>query len=261
LPLSPAFGRGLYRGDFQALPTLVYQVQGDDIRNVKSRFSRGDAVRSAQGGSVTLVNDRGYVEVCNGSRLDIVRATEGRVGYRAAFADVNNQLVSRGSVIFFVAKKKQSERFAVRTPDYTLEVVGTCFTLRPDVGGHVALSVKEGAVRTVFSEGDFRTIYAGQNLAYDLNANRYIIRTDGTIVDRKDVDIVPDIKKLRTYHRLCATTLAPGAEVTLDGRYIGTTPLAILQPAGAHTIRAEKPGYATLDTTVSIDSLAEESTL
>jgi hypothetical protein len=44
----------------------------------------------------------------------------------------------------------------------------------------------------------------------------------------------------------CAfSTTPPGAEITLDGKYVGNTPSDITIPTGAHTVLYTLPGYAT----------------
>ena len=86
--------------------------------------------------------------------MEIVKATEKNVEYKAKFADVNNQLIGRGCATFFVNHQKKGERYIVSTIDYHIEVTGTYFKLYPDIGGHVSTSVCEGSVRIVFANGD-----------------------------------------------------------------------------------------------------------
>jgi PEGA domain len=52
------------------------------------------------------------------------------------------------------------------------------------------------------------------------------------------------------------TTTPPGAEITLDGKYVGSTPSAISVGAGAHTVVFSMPGFApwTRELTVAAGS-------
>ena len=45
-----------------------------------------------------------------------------------------------------------------------------------------------------------------------------------------------------------------GAEITVDGKYMGSTPSALRLSAGDHSIKLEKPGFKTWETTLTVSS-------
>ncbi len=243
-------GRIVYQEYYRPLPCKLYQVQGPNIDVIKSMASPSGLVRSEAGGSMTIVNKKGYIELQNGSQLEIVKATEKKVHYKAHFANIENQIIGQGSITFFVNKQKKNETVSVSTDEYGIEVVGTYFKLQPDVKGHVSLSVKEGQVKVTFSNGDVRILKGGQNMGYDLNYNAYYSSNDGTAVSRQDIDQLPDMNDLGTFQQLCVTTNVPNAGVRIDGRYVGLSPIIILQPLGVHGISIEKKGFMPHDTSV-----------
>jgi hypothetical protein len=52
------------------------------------------------------------------------------------------------------------------------------------------------------------------------------------------------------------TTTPPGADITLDGKYVGSTPSAISVGSGTHTVVFSMPGFApwTRELTVAAGS-------
>jgi hypothetical protein len=241
-----------YQNNYRSITCKLYQVQGPSIDVIKSMMPVQGALNSEAGGSMTMINKYGYVELQNGSRLDIIKASEKKVHYKAGFAGADKQLVGQGSITFFVNKQKNSEKFIVSTDDYRIEVVGTYFKLQPDVKGHVAISVKEGQVKVVFTNGDVKILNAGQNLGYDINYESYYSTSDGTIVPRQEIEQFPDIHDLGDYQQVYITTSVPNAGVRIDGRYVGLSPIIILQPQGYHAISVEKDGYVARDTSIML---------
>jgi TolA-binding protein len=199
---------------------------------------------------MTMINKFGYVELQNGSCLEILKASEKKAHYKAEFTGTDKQLVGQGSIVFFVNKQKNSEKFMVSTGDYCIEVVGTYFKLQPDVNGHVAISVKEGRVKVTFANGDVKILNAGQNMGYDMSNNRYYSTNDGTIVPRQEIEQLPDIHELGDYRQVYIATSVPNASVRIDGKYVGMSPILILQSQGYHAISVEKNGYSSRDTTL-----------
>ena len=200
-----------YQNNYRPIACKLYQVQGPSIDVIKSMMPVQESLNSEAGGSMTMINKYGYVELQNGSRLEIINASEKKVHYKAGFADADKQLVGRGSITFFVNKQKKNEKFIVSTGDYRIEVVGTYFKLQPDLKGHVAISVKEGQVKVTFSNGDVKILKAGQNMGYDMNYNSYYSTSDGTIVPRQEIEQFPDIHDLGDYQQVYITTSVPNA--------------------------------------------------
>jgi TolA-binding protein len=241
------------------IDTLVYQAQGATANEIASAFpqgrpdlhGRGD-IQSRDDGAMTLVNQRGFVEMRNGSRLQIEEADQKKIRYRVAFNGHGH--VPRGNVTFFVSKRKAGERYQVATPDYRIDVVGTYFRVRPDVGGRVTTSVLEGQVK-IHSEayGDFE-VGAGQSLVYDETTGRYRVKDGGTSVRREDIETVPGVDELSHYGVVTVTSDQPGAEVRVDNRFKGATPLVVLLPPGRHALQLSKDGRSALDTAVTVSS-------
>jgi TolA-binding protein len=241
-----------YQSNFRPIASTLYQIQGPNIDLIKSTMPLKGLVSSEIGGSMTMINKYGYVELQNGSGLEILKASERKMHYKASFAGADKQLVGQGGITFFVNKQKKNEKFLVSTADYRIEVRGTYFKLQPDVKGHVAISVKEGQVKVVFQNGDIKILDAGQSLGYDLNYDSYYSTSGGPVVARQEIETFPNIQDLSEYQRIYITTSVPGADIRIDGRYVGMSPIFILQPQGYHAVSVEKHGYAVRDTSVML---------
>lgn len=243
-----------------SLETLVYQAQGAAMGGMDSAIAAGrpavktrSDIRSKDDGAMILVNKRGFVEMRNGSNLRIERAERGKLGYRVGFA--GNGRANRGNVTFYVNKRKGREKYDVTTADYSIEVVGTYFRVQPDPGGRVSTSVLEGKVK-IHSEiyGEFE-VGAGQTLIYDATLGRYRVQDGGASVRREDIDTVPGVDELARYGVLTvapATAGEAGAEVRIDGKYKGATPMVVLLPPGRHSIRLSMDGRAAADTSILV---------
>jgi tetratricopeptide (TPR) repeat protein len=249
--LSLFGGYRAYRDNFQLIPIALYQVQGARQDLFNSPLPPKGLIQSEKGGGLTFVSKKGYVELQNGSQVEIKSASEKKVEYRAAFADVDNQLIGQGSATFFVNHQKKGQRYIVSTRDYRVEVTGTYFRLQPDIGEHVSVAVREGSLNIVFNNGEIKRLKAGQILAYDLNSNSYATSSDGMVIARQDIEQLPDIKDLNFYRQLSIST-TPSAGIRIDGRFAGMSPLIIMQPKGVHSISIERSGYQTVDTSVTM---------
>jgi TolA-binding protein len=245
-----------------ALETYVYQAQGSTVGDLSSAFPQGRPaihgttdIQSKDDGAMILVNQRGFVEMRNGSSLRIEKADRKQVGYRVGFA--GHGRTARGNVTFFVNKRKGAEKYLVATPDYRIEVLGTYFRIHPDLGGRISTSVLEGKVK-IHSDGygDFE-VAAGQSLVYDAVMERYRVQDGGASVRREDIETVPAAEELGRYGVLTVTSGPysgaaddPGAEVRIDGKYKGATPLVVLLPPGRHEVRLSLEGRSDVDTAV-----------
>ncbi len=266
-----------------ALDTLVYQAQGATVGDLASAFPssaypqgrpaiHGNAdIQSQDDGAMILVNQRGFVEMRNGSSLRIEKANRKQVGYRVGFA--GHGRTARGNVTFFVNKRKGNEKYQVATPDYRIDVVGTYFRVHPDLGGRVSTSVLEGKVKIHSdSYGDFE-VGAGQSLSYDAAMDKYRVQDGGASVRREDIETVPNVDDLRAYGVLTVTSgnasmgtsgAASGgdgvgaeihaADVRIDGKYKGATPMVVLLSPGRHEIQLSQEGRTTVDTSVQMDN-------
>ncbi len=248
-----------YHSRFQPIETLVYQAQGESVKalDVSLGFGRlsflgKSLVQAQENGSLILVNKRGFIEMHNGSGLEIQEANKGKIQYRVSFS--GHQSDRKGNLTFFVNHRLAKEKYEVSTPDYRIDVVGTYFRVDPDLGGHVSTSVLEGKVK-IHSDayGDF-DVEAGQSLAYDETTKRYQIVNGGKSVPREDIETVPSFDDLRDYGVITVTSDVVEAEVRIDGKYRGVTPLVVLLPPGHHPIQLSKEGHAVLDTALSVQN-------
>ncbi|HLP42979.1 MAG TPA: PEGA domain-containing protein [Fibrobacteria bacterium] len=262
LVLVLAIGLGAFRfwqEALQPMDTLVYQAQGASVGDLDSALGPGrlalqpgrfDDVRTREDGALTMVNQRGYVDLRNGSRVKIERADRRAVHYRVAFTGQGRE--ARGNATFFVRKSRKKQTFTVSTPDYRIEVLGTYFRVDPDVSGKASTAVLEGKVR-IRSEahGDF-TLEAGQVLSFDPAIGRYRVHDGGRSVPREAIETVPGPEELGNFGILSVGSEAPQAEVRIDGHYRGLTPLVLLIPPGPHSLHLEKQGYVAQDTMISL---------
>ncbi len=251
-------GFSAYQGGGANLETLVYQAQGASVEDLQSTIKQGrialsgrSDIHSKDDGAMTFVNKRGFVEMRNGSRLQIEEASQKHVSYRVGFAGHGQG--ARGNVTFFVNKRKGNEKYQVTTPDYRIDVVGTFFRVHPDLSGHVSTSVLEGMVKVHSSDyGDFE-VKAGQSLAYDPASARYRVLDGGSSIPREDIETLPSVDELDQYGVVTITSDIPGAEVRIDEHYKGSTPLVLLLPSGHHSVQLAKEGHPELDTMVNLE--------
>lgn len=249
----------VYQDMFRPIDTLIYQAQGSsagDLDSVALAAGRlpvipgHAAVQAKEDGSVVMVNRRGFVDMRNGSRLELSEANKRKLHYKVAFANAGKS--AAGNVTFFVNRSKTGEKFTVSTPDYRIEVLGTYFRMDPDLDGRVTTAVLEGSVRIrTKANGDF-LVEAGQSLAYDPASGRYRVLDGGRSVPRDEIETMPGVEELMDFGVLSLTSDAPQAEVRIDGRYRGITPLVVLLPPGPHSLHLTRDGYSAYDSLVSI---------
>jgi hypothetical protein len=260
MALTMALALGAYRiyqNRFQPIETLVYQAQGDSVQGLDSSLQFGRTaflgqtkIQAKENGSLILVNKRGFIEMHNGSGLEVEKAKKGNVRYRVAFSGRKSD--SKGNLTFFVNHRQAQEKFEVATPDYRIDVVGTFFRVDPDLGGHVSTTVLEGKVKIHSNEfGDF-DVEAGQSLVYDETNRHYSVLSGGRSIRREDIETVPNIDDLKSYGVVTVTSNVMDAEVRIDGKYRGVTPLVLLLPPGRHPLQLSKEGHAVLDTSVTV---------
>ena len=86
----------VYRDMFRPIDTLIYQAQGTSAGELDSAALAAGrlpvvpghaAVQAKQDGSVVMVNKRGFVDMRNGSRLELSEANTRKVHYKVAFAE------------------------------------------------------------------------------------------------------------------------------------------------------------------------------
>ncbi len=253
--LFVAMGFLTWRGlapDTSTPQIVVYQARGQSMAIAGSALSDRRNFHSEAAGALTLVHERGFIEIENGSGVEIQPVSRSQSHVKAAMAP------SPGSKItFFVKHRKQGEKYQVSTPDYRIEVIGTYFQLQSDLWGRISTSVLEGNIRVTSPDFGDLEVSAGQSLVYDSASNAYRVEDGGRTVPRHEIEKLPEVEELREFALLTLESDVPGAEVRLDGRYKGVTPLAILQPAGELAVRISKEGYRTLDTLIRLETRGE----
>lgn len=236
------------------VPTVVYQLQGNATAQLDPNNEiKGKEFNSVQGGSVSLVNEHGLVELQNGSKVHIDKLTKRHVRYKVGFDNgVHGNDVARGQVAFFVNPLKDNESFNVVTPDYEISVKGTYFKVEPDLGGRMVTRVLEGKVRILSKIFGDTLLLAGQSIVYDIFTESYRIQSGGAVLLRKDLENVPDLDELKAYTIMSIKSNVDDAEVRIDGHYLGTTPLSVRQAPGVHHVRIGKNGYVMKDTSITV---------
>lgn len=248
----------VYQERFRPIDTVIYQAQGTSAGELDRALAAGSmsvhpgmpALQAKKDGALVMVNKRGFVDMRNGSRLEIKEANQRKIHYQVAFAGRNRSSV--GNITFFVNKARSREKFLVSTPDYRIEVLGTYFRVDPDMEGRFSTAVLEGKVRIRSKAfGDF-TVEAGQSLAFDAVSGRYHVLEGGRSVPREEIETLPGVDELLGSGILSLTSDALRAEVRIDGRYRGLTPLVVLVPPGSHSLHLSKEGHAAYDTMVAV---------
>jgi hypothetical protein len=229
-------------------PTLVYQLEG---RAVESRTADRIETNYAMvdGGGATLVNAHGSIELQNAATVSLDKITANEARYQVDFS-TSSSSGSNGKVTFLVHPEKRRKSFLVHTSDYTIEVTGTYFRVDADIGGRASTRVLEGSVRISDSPLGDTVLHAGEYIQFDPSVNTYRIFSGGTVLRREELSQLPDIEELLGYKVVLIHTSIPGAEVHIDGRFCGTTPILLRQSVGRHDLRISRQGFVSVDTSV-----------
>lgn len=244
-------GLNVYKANYHndnSIPTLVYQVHGETGYNGVVKVSTGK-YSSVKNGRVTLVNDHGSIELTNQTDLALLRITENCAHYKVDFkANKEN-----GGAASFVVKPQTTKRdFRVFTPDYDVVVTGTYFRVEPDVSGKALTRVFEGSVKIESPVFGDTVLKAGQSISYNELSSAYEIRDGGAVVRREELGQIPSVDQLLRQQPLKITSNVRGAEVRINGRVVGYSPLVIRQPVGLYHIALSKRGFSQIDTTVNV---------
>ncbi len=235
-----------YKDDYRDLPTLVYKSQGEIKEDLKKTYYPGSQIESKKNTSLTLVNQRGFVELENGSKLSILSANRKNVAYKL------DPLSKKGeqSAKFFVTKSSIKGQYKIHTPDYEVRVLGTYFEMQESAPGKFSTKVLEGKVEIATHDNEVLEVKAGQSFYFDIKQGRYVILENGDKVSREAIAKPPSVDKLENYASLKISTNIDGAVIYLNGLKMGVAPLAALQPQGKYQVVIQKDGYITKDTTI-----------
>ncbi|MFP4013791.1 MAG: PEGA domain-containing protein [Chitinispirillaceae bacterium] len=253
LLLASLWGGAHFLRDEEQVPTLVYQVQGAIAEKFDFAALGRTHFSSEAGDVLTLVNKHGFMELQNGLSVQIEYLSRSRARYRINRKESSEVSASESRVVFFAKKRDSRKQFAVSTPDYSLEVTGTYFSVEPDQQNRFCTKVFEGSVKINDGERDVE-LKAGQSYSYSSSSGEYVVRSGGKVIPRDQIEQVPDVEEIRKYRLLKIRSATPGSVVRIDGRYYGTTPLALYQAVGDHRIQVVKDGYTSVDTVVTIGS-------
>jgi hypothetical protein len=139
---------------------------------------------------------------------------------------------------------------------------------RPAVGAFGSLSVSSSPSRAeVWVDGGFAGFTP---LSYGLRPGRYEVevRLSGFVTHRETVQVRPDrtvnlnvtLQSLRREGTATFTSSPSGADVYVDGRYVGTTPTGRLTfDAGNYRAVFERPGYLPETVSFSVRANANET--
>lgn len=245
-------GYWAWQGHFESLPTYLTQAHGPDITKVRSSDPYQKAFGAQEGGTVELANRHGYVHLQRGASLALERMTGRDARYRLDLTQGGgNELAGRAT--FFVERAERNRAFMVRTTDYDIRVTGTYFRVSLDEGRHVVTEVLEGTVHVnVAPLGDME-IHAGQSLVYNYEFDRYDVRSGGPVVERSVIDAMPDLERIHSFVPFSVSASVAFADVSIDGRYCGATPLCVLLAPGLHVVRIQRGDRSAIDTTVLVE--------
>ncbi len=239
-----------YRAHEPAVPTYVWQAHGADIDLVTSAGPHQERFSTAEGGAAEIVNHHGYVMIQNGATLRIERRTRGEARYNLDLRHDGAAGDTRGKATFFVKRSPKRKAFVVSTGEYDIRVTGTYFRVSQDIGGRVATEVLEGTVETTVDPLGTVELKAGQGLVYSHDLQRYVVKSGGPVIDRREIAAMPDLSDIDSYRPLTVTAGVAFADVTVDGIYRGATPLCLLLSPGPHRVRISRDGHMAVDTMV-----------
>ncbi len=234
-----------------SLPTYVYQAQGADFELV-GKVLEENFLQSSKGSSINIVNRHGYTSLQNGAAVKLEKITGKSARYRLTMAEGSGRMQD-GKATFFVTGHKREDGFVVGTPDYDISVLGTFFTVFPDLEGKMSTQVMEGRVRIKNSTFGDTVLTAGQSLNYDQHAGKYVIRDNGPVVSRVEIDLMPDVETITKHVPVTLSSNIPFADVSVDGEYKGTAPLRILLSPGDHNVRISRDGFVAVDSIIEVN--------
>lgn len=232
------------------IPTIVYQLQGGMANQNNSDKIVNGKYSSVDNSAVTLVNDHGVIELTDRSDLYLSNITKNRAHYKVEFGKNSNK--NGGKASFIVKPRRKKQDFRVFTPDYQVVVKGTYFRVEPDKMGKVSTKVLEGVVKIESAVFGDTVLRAGQYISYDSVSSRYKISDGGSVVQRKEIKKVPSVDELLKFQVLRIFSNVPDAQIKINGRFVGYSPLIVRRPTGIHNISITKNGFSTIDTTVNI---------
>jgi hypothetical protein len=252
--LAAIFGFVKYGPQNRPVVTAVGLIEGGAFTGMPVFVREHDRVAAGGDQRLTLANARGTVSIDRGAGITMVSLRKGNVAYAVDFA------AGGGSALFSVTKRKHRETFTVAAPDYSIEVTGTLFSVRPGPGGKTETCVIEGAVMIRQPRSGATPLGAGQAFIFDTSSNRWTVAPTGgcaseapsprfTFVDSALISLRP----------LTVASSPAGATVLVDCAPRGSAPLRMLVAPGLRHIVVRLSGYATIDTVMAIGGSAESS--
>jgi hypothetical protein len=223
---------------------LVAFVTGDARVNQQravagQRLAPGDVVHVAAGELCLLVPPGVTVCAGEGSALVVgsVETSERRLGLRT------------GHVLARLQRQRPGSSFGFDTTRGPIVATGTIFSVEAS-GEDVRLRVQEGTV--VSGEGSNTESFVAP-VAARLGASpeRSSIASDGAARDAR----LAELSGMWTDDAACPLDVGAGAQggsVTVDGEYLGRTPLTALLRPGSHRLSVEQPGFAPVAERLSL---------
>ncbi|MBD3242750.1 MAG: tetratricopeptide repeat protein [Chitinivibrionales bacterium] len=239
-----------YRAHLATVPTYVWQAHGANVDLVTTAEPLQEQFSTQEGGTAEIVNQHGSVLLQNGASLHMARRTREEARYDLDLRHDEAAGAVRGKATFFVKNASARKAFVVATGEYDIRVTGTYFRVSQDIGERIATEVLEGTVEMRVEPLGTIELQAGQSLVYSHDLERYVVRSGGPVIDRREIAAMPDLSDIDRYRPLTVTASVAFADVTVDGIYRGATPLCLLLSPGPHRVRISREGHAAVDTVV-----------
>jgi hypothetical protein len=164
---------------------------------------------------------------------------------RLVEADRNRRLMlESGSVVCRLSRQPSGIRFSVDTPRGRITAKGTVFAVQRLAGSEVAVRVHRGVVEIEATSGERRELRAPGGAV--IGTSR--IRTASTTGDdwHRDARLIEatDLWEDGVVAPVDIATQPQGAEIELDGAWLGGSPISILVGRGEHDFAVTQEGFA-----------------
>ncbi|MDJ0763997.1 MAG: FecR domain-containing protein [Myxococcota bacterium] len=200
---------------------------------------------------------KGHFKVATGTRVSVSKDARfsfriGSIARVAMFGETQWEITSATDT--YVAMNLEAGRVAVdfdgalgkvmeiKTPDTLVRVKGTVFTVEVQPQGKTRVGVLEGRVEVVALSGEPRTVNvaSGELVALPGDGSLLLLSDDHR---RLAAEMHTALRYPEELTRLVRFDGSPErVKVEVDGRVVGTTPLAVRLPSGPFTYRLTSPG-------------------
>jgi tetratricopeptide (TPR) repeat protein len=210
----------------------------------------GRTLETGAGGSLVIELDQGTgIFLEEQSRIKITRASSRGV----------HLLLEKGSLVASVARREKDNPFVVKTTNGACSVLGTVFRVAATSGQPAAthLSVYRGAVRLSPHHKDGITVQTGKSAI--LAGNQFqdaqpIAESQTPVSTISQLTLSLEHADSAGFALLDISSEPNGAEVFINDRTAGKTPLVLAQQTGVVDVRIRKEGYRDYRERRALDS-------